>query len=71
MVEGMAVVVVVVVAVIVLATDETTVDAGWGGGPTGAATATTWEAEVPGGAVLGETLMEGGITTPEGREGGS
>lgn len=70
MVEGMAVVVVVVVAVIVLATDET-VDTGWGGGPTGVATATTWEAEVPGGAVLGETLMEGGITTPEGLEGGS
>lgn len=70
MVEGMAVVVVVVVAVMVLATDET-VDTDGGGGPTGVATATTWEAEVPGGAVLGETLMEGGITTPEGREGGS
>lgn len=63
------VVVVVVVAVRVLATDDTTADTAAGGGWTTVPVTAT--AEVPGAGVLGDTFMEGGSTTPEGREGGS
>lgn len=68
-----AVVVVVVVGVgRLLATDDTGGGTPEGGGtPPTVTVATTNEAEVPGTAELGETLMEGGKTTPEGRVGGS
>lgn len=69
---GAIVVVVVVTEGKVLVTDDTTggTPGGWGTPPTGAV-ATTREAEVPGTAELGETLIEGGKTTPDGRVGGS
>lgn len=64
------VVVVVVAGGRLLAADDTTgTPVGWGT-PTGAV-ASTREAEVPGTAELGETLIEGGKTTPDGRVGGS
>lgn len=68
---GAMVVVVVVAGGKLLAMDETTGGTPEGcGTPTGAV-ATTSEAEVPGTAELGETLIDGGNTTPDGRVGGS